>query len=45
VLYEDDPLFSVNSYTSASDVSIENVLRKYNARNGEDFREFYFKSF
>ncbi len=31
--YQDDPLFDLKAGTSADDVSISSVMRRYNARN------------
>jgi hypothetical protein len=33
-LYHNDPLFDVTSKTSAKDVSIENIMKRYVGRNG-----------
>ena len=35
VPYQDDPLFNLKAGTSAEDVSISSVMRRYNARNCE----------
>lgn len=34
-LYTNDPLFEITSSTTAKDVSIESVMRRYVARNGK----------
>ncbi len=32
--YEDDPLFDITSSTSVKDVSMQHIMQRYNARNG-----------
>ncbi len=35
-LYSNDPLYDVSQTTSARDVSIESIMRRYNSRNGKN---------
>lgn len=40
-LYSNDPLYDVSQTTSAREVSIESIMRRYNSRNGKNVSSLF----